>query len=38
MGKDNAESYGIRNSTEGELLVKIKPLSIVSEKNIAAWD
>ena len=38
MGKDNAESYGIRNSAEGELLVRIKPLSIVAEKNIAAWD
>jgi len=38
MGKDNAESYGTRNSTEGELLVRIKPLSIVAEKNIAAWD
>jgi PPOX class probable F420-dependent enzyme len=38
MGKDNAESYGIRNSTEGELLVRIKPLSIAAEKNIAAWD
>jgi PPOX class probable F420-dependent enzyme len=36
MGKDNAESYGIRNSAEGELLVRIKPLSIVAEKNIAA--
>ena len=36
MGKDNAESYGARNSTEGELLVRIKPLSIVAEKNIAA--
>jgi len=30
MGKDNA--YGARNSTEGELLVRIKPLSIVAEK------
>lgn len=38
MGKDNAESYGDRNSTEGELLVRIKSLNIVAEKNIAAWD
>ena len=38
MGKDNAESYGTRNSTEGELLVRIKSLNIVAEKNIAAWD
>jgi PPOX class probable F420-dependent enzyme len=38
MGKDNAESYGTRNSAEGELLVRIKPLNIVAEKNIAAWN
>ena len=37
MGKDNAESYGTRNSAEGELLVRVKPLTIVAEKNIAAW-
>jgi PPOX class probable F420-dependent enzyme len=37
MGKDNAESYGVRNSAEGELLVGIKSLNIVAEKNIAAW-
>jgi PPOX class probable F420-dependent enzyme len=30
MGKDNAESYGNRNSTEGELLVRIKSLNIVA--------
>ena len=38
MRKNNAESYGNRNSTEGELLVRIKSLNIVAEKNIAAWD
>ena len=38
VGKDNAESYGNRNSTEGELLVRIKSLNIVAEKNIAVWD
>ena len=37
MGKDNAESYGTRNSAEGELLVRIKPVNIVAEKNIAGW-
>ena len=37
MGKDNAESYGVRNSAEGELLVRIKSLNIFAEKNIAAW-
>jgi len=37
MGKDNAESYGTRKSAEGELLVRIKPVNIVAEKNIAGW-
>jgi PPOX class probable F420-dependent enzyme len=38
MGKDNADAYGRRNSTEGEVLVRIKPTRIVAEKDIAAWD
>jgi PPOX class probable F420-dependent enzyme len=38
MGKKNAESYGKRNSTEGEMLVRIKPKRIVAEKDIAGWD
>jgi PPOX class probable F420-dependent enzyme len=38
IGKDNAEAYGRRNSTEGEVLVRIKPTRIIAEKNIAGWD
>ena len=38
MGKDNAEAYGRRNSVEGEVLVQIKPIRIIAEKNIAGWD
>jgi PPOX class probable F420-dependent enzyme len=38
MGKKKAESYGKRNSTEGEMLVRIKPKRIVAEKDIAGWD
>ncbi|MBD0361052.1 MAG: PPOX class F420-dependent oxidoreductase [Nitrososphaeraceae archaeon] len=38
MGKRNAEAYGRRNSTEGEVLVRVKPTKIIAEKNIAGWD
>ncbi|MFL6356618.1 MAG: PPOX class F420-dependent oxidoreductase [Nitrososphaeraceae archaeon] len=38
MGRKNAESYGKRNSAEGELLVRVKPTRIIAEKDIAAWD
>ena len=38
MGKENAELYGKRNSTEGEVLVRIKPTRIIAEKGIAGWD
>jgi PPOX class probable F420-dependent enzyme len=37
MGKNNADSYGKRNSEEGELLVRIKRIRIVAEKNISEW-
>jgi PPOX class probable F420-dependent enzyme len=36
MGGNNAEVYGKRNSTKGELLVRIKPTKIIGQKNIAA--
>jgi hypothetical protein len=26
-----------RNSTESEVLVRIKPIKILAEKNVAAW-
>ena len=38
MGKDKAEDYGRRNSTEGEVLVRIKPTKIIAAKDIAGWD
>jgi PPOX class probable F420-dependent enzyme len=38
MGKEKAELYGRRNSTEGEVLVRIKPTKIIAEKDIAGWD
>ncbi len=38
MGKENAKLYGRRNSTEGEVLVRIKPTRIIAEKDIAGWD
>ena len=38
MGKDNAENYGRRNSTDGEVLVRIKAKRIIAEKGIAGWD
>jgi len=37
MGKSNAKAYGKRNSTEGVILVRIKPTKIIAEKDIAAW-
>lgn len=38
MGKDGAANYGRRNSTEGEVLVRIKAKRIIAEKDIAGWD
>jgi PPOX class probable F420-dependent enzyme len=38
MGKEDAENYGRRNSTEGEVLVRIKAKRIIAEKDIAGWD
>ena len=37
MGNDKAEEYGKRNSSENELLIKIKPIKIIGEKEIAGW-
>ena len=38
MGKKNAEAYGRRNSTEGAVLVQIKPTRVLAEKDIATWE
>jgi PPOX class probable F420-dependent enzyme len=35
MGYNKSEEYGRRTSAEGELLVKIKPIRVIGEKNIA---
>ncbi|HEU5460916.1 MAG TPA: PPOX class F420-dependent oxidoreductase [Nitrososphaeraceae archaeon] len=35
MGNGKAEEYGKRNSSEGELLIKIKPTRIIGQKDIA---
>jgi len=37
MGDDKAEEYGRRNSSEGELLIKIKPTRVVGQKDTAGW-
>jgi hypothetical protein len=37
MGNDKSEVYGRRNSAEGELLIKIKPVRVIGQKNIARW-
>jgi PPOX class probable F420-dependent enzyme len=38
MEKNKAEEYGKRNSTKGEVLVRIKPKKIIGAKDIAGWD
>jgi PPOX class probable F420-dependent enzyme len=35
MGADQAEAYGERNGVPGELLVRLRPAHIVSEKDLA---
>jgi hypothetical protein len=38
MGKSNAKAYGERNSTEGVILVRVKPTKVIAEKDIAEWE
>jgi PPOX class probable F420-dependent enzyme len=38
MGKSNAKAYGERNSTEGAVLVRIKPTKVIAEKDTAEWE
>ncbi len=38
MGKRNAKAYGERNTTEDVILVRVKPIKIIAEKDIAAWE
>jgi len=35
MGKKNAKAYGVRNSGEDEVLVRIRPIKIIAEKDVA---
>ena len=37
MGNNKSEEYGKRNSGEGEILVKIKPVKIIGQKDTAGW-
>lgn len=37
MGEDQAEAYGERNSSEGEIIVRITPTKILAYKDIAGW-
>lgn len=36
IGNNKADEFGKRNSSEGELLIKIKPNKIMDQRNIAA--
>jgi hypothetical protein len=38
MGKEEADEYGRRNSSEGSVLVRIKPERIIAEKDTAGWE
>ena len=35
MGEKNAETYGTRNSSKGELLLRIRPNKIIGQKDIS---
>jgi len=37
MGEDQAEAFGKRNASEGEMLVTIKPTKVIAYKDITAW-
>ena len=37
MGKDLAEVYGKRNSTPGEVIVRVTPTKIIAWKDVAGW-
>jgi PPOX class probable F420-dependent enzyme len=36
MGADRAEEFGVRNAVPGELLVRIRPTSVIAQADIAA--
>ena len=37
MGKELADVYGKRNSTEGEVLIEILPTKTISDKDVSGW-
>jgi PPOX class probable F420-dependent enzyme len=37
MGRSNAKAYGERNSTEGAVLVRIRPTKVIAQKDTAEW-
>ena len=37
MGKELADVYGKRNSSEGEVLIEITPTKKISDKDVTGW-
>lgn len=37
MGEDQAEAYGKRNSTPGEIIVRITPLKVSAFADVTSW-
>ena len=37
MGAENAEAFGKRNSSEGEVLVRLRPSKIIAYSDVTAW-
>jgi PPOX class probable F420-dependent enzyme len=38
MGRSKAKAYGERNSTEGAVLVRIRPTKVIAQKDTAEWE
>jgi PPOX class probable F420-dependent enzyme len=38
MGRSNAKAYGERNSTEGAVLVRIRPTKVIAQRDTAEWE
>ena len=37
MGENQAEAFGRRNASEGEIVIKITPSKVIAHKNITDW-
>jgi len=35
MGKENAERYGKRNAVPGELIIRVRPIKFIAQKNVS---